>query len=100
MPASPAGGTSRAGSCCQPEQRQDLKSGLLPCLPLFLLVPCLKILLSKGLGLGIVAGSLLGTYPRTLPSRCGLRAGRGSPNRKRLACLQSLCSCVVLLSPQ
>lgn len=34
------------------------------CLLRFLFsVPCLKILLSKSLGLGIVAGSLLGMYP-------------------------------------
>lgn len=43
--------------------------------PLFLFsVPCLKILLSKGLGLGIVAGSVLGMY-LLFSSSCGDEGG-------------------------
>lgn len=56
------------GNSSQSTSDPHLGSRGLCSLSSLLSVPCLKILLSKGLGLGIVAGSLLGTYSSFLLS--------------------------------
>ncbi|MGH0171121.1 UNVERIFIED_CONTAM: hypothetical protein FKN15_060243 [Acipenser sinensis] len=58
-------------------------------------VPCLKILLSKGLGIGIIAGSVMGEYPLLMVCPMTLPHHSNSPQQLRrtaVPCLKILLS--------